>query len=332
MIEVRDLVKSYGEFKAVQGVSFSVQKGEILGFLGPNGAGKSTVMKILTCFLPASGGTASVAGFDCEKEPMEVRKRLGYLPENNPLYLDMRVREYVDFAAQAKGFKGAALKVVVDLAWDETGIGSVQGKLVGQLSKGFRQRVGLAQALVGDPEVLILDEPTVGLDPQQIADIRALIRSLAGRRTIILSTHILPEVSIVCDRVVIINKGRVVESDSTANLGKRLAKSDRVQVGLRAGADEAAEFLRRMDKVKKVTLRGDEAGLATLEVESHKGDDLRAGIAAAVVQKGWELLELKTVGLGLEEVFLQLVTQENRHDAEEAETPSTAQSIEEAGA
>jgi ABC-2 type transport system ATP-binding protein len=302
----------------VDGVSFSVDKGEILGFLGPNGAGKSTVMKILTCYLPASGGSASVAGFDCEKEPMEVRKRLGYLPENNPLYLDMRVREYVDFAAHAKGLKGQARVDAVALALEETGISAVAGKLVGQLSKGFRQRVGLAQALVGDPEVLILDEPTVGLDPKQIADIRALIKSLAGRRTVILSTHILPEVSMVCDRVVIINKGLVVESAKTADLGKRLVKSDRVQVGLRAAADEAAEFLRRLDKVKKVSLRGEDGGLATLEVESGKGDDLRSSIAAAVVQKGWDLVELKAVGLGLEEVFLQLVTQEAPKAEEEA--------------
>jgi ABC-2 type transport system ATP-binding protein len=310
MIEVRDLEKSYGNFKAVRGVSFSVQKGEILGFLGPNGAGKSTVMKILTCFLPASGGTASVAGFDCETQPLEVRKRLGYLPENNPLYLDLRVREYLDFAAHAKGLKGAARKEAVGLAMEETGVAGVAGRLVGQLSKGFRQRVGLAQALLGDPEVLILDEPTVGLDPKQIADIRALIKSLAGRRTIILSTHILPEVSMVCDRVVIINKGVVVESAKTSELGRKLAKSDRVQVGLRAPAEEAADFLRRLDKVKKVGLKSEEEGAVVLEVESNKGTDLRSAIAAAVVQKGWELLELKAVGLGLEEVFLQLVTQE----------------------
>jgi ABC-2 type transport system ATP-binding protein len=311
MIEVRDLRKSYGDFEAVSGVSFSVQKGEILGFLGPNGAGKSTVMKILTCFLPASSGSASVAGFDCEAEPMEVRKRLGYLPENNPLYLDMRVREYVDFAAHAKGLKGQARHDAVALALEETGVSQVAGKLVGQLSKGFRQRVGLAQALVGNPEVLILDEPTVGLDPKQIADIRALIKSLAGRRTVILSTHILPEVSMVCDRVVIINKGLVVESAKTADLGKRLAKSDRVQVGLRAGADEASAFLGKLDKVSKVSLRGDADGIATVEVETAKGTDLRASIASAVVQKGWDLVELKAVGLGLEEVFLQLVTQES---------------------
>ena len=310
MIEVRDLVKAYGDFQAVKGVSFSVQKGEILGFLGPNGAGKSTVMKILTCFLPATSGTATVAGFDCETAPEEVRRRLGYLPENNPLYLDMRVREYLDFAAHAKGLNGDARKAAVGLAMEETGVSLVAGKLIAQLSKGFRQRVGLAQALVGDPEVLILDEPTVGLDPRQITDIRALIKSLAGRRTVILCTHILPEVSMVCDRVAIINRGLVVEQDTTANLGKKLAKSDRVQISLAAAGADATDYLGRLDKVKKVTLRKEEDGVATVEVETAKGLDLRSTLAAAVIQKGWGLLELKAVGLGLEEVFLQLVTEE----------------------
>jgi ABC-2 type transport system ATP-binding protein len=328
MIEVSDLTKDYGTFKAVKGVSFSVQKGDILGFLGPNGAGKTTVMKILTCFLPASGGRASVAGFDCETQPEQVRRRLGYLPENNPLYLDMRVNEYLAFAAHAKGIKGPGRRLAVERTIEETGIGSVTGKLIGQLSKGFRQRVGLAQALVGDPEVLILDEPTVGLDPRQILDIRTLIKSMAGRRTVILSTHILPEVSAVCDRVIIINKGLVIEQDSTANLGKRLAKSDRVQISVAAGADEAREFLAGLAKVKKVGLRAETEGVATLEVESTKGVDLRAALATAVVKKGWDLLELKTVGLGLEEVFLQLVTQEGApagdEEAEEGSMEVTA--------
>jgi ABC-2 type transport system ATP-binding protein len=322
MIEVQNLIKDYGDFRAVKGVSFSVNKGEILGFLGPNGAGKSTVMKILTCYLPSSGGSASVAGFDCENEPLEVRRRLGYLPENNPLYLDMRVRELLDFAGHAKGLKGQARHNSVLQAIEETGLGTVAGRLVGQLSKGFRQRVGLAQALVGDPDVLILDEPTVGLDPRQIADIRALIKSLAGRRTVILSTHILPEVSMVCDRVIIINKGLVVESDTTANLGKKLAKSDKVQLTLGAGGQEASDYLGRLDKVKKVRITHEADGHSTLEVESDKGTDLRASLASSVVQKGWSLYELKTVGLGLEEVFLQLVTQDSAHAQDEAAEPT----------
>ncbi|HTB21164.1 MAG TPA: ATP-binding cassette domain-containing protein [bacterium] len=325
MIEVSDLTKDYGTFKAVKGVSFSVQKGDILGFLGPNGAGKTTVMKILTCFLPSTGGRASVAGFDCEKEPEQVRRHLGYLPENNPLYLDMRVREFLSFAAHAKGIKGPQRRAAVDHSIEETGIESVTGRLIGQLSKGFRQRVGLAQALVGDPDVLILDEPTVGLDPRQILDIRKLIKSMAGRRTVILSTHILPEVSAVCDRVIIINKGLVIEQDSTANLGRRLAKSDRVQVSLTAPAEDARAFLGRLAKVKKVGVRSEADGVATLDVESTKGVDIRAALAQAVVEKGWGLLELKAMGLGLEEVFLQLVTQEGAppEDGAESDEAST---------
>ncbi len=317
MIEVSGLTKEYGAFKAVKGVSFSVERGQILGFLGPNGAGKSTVMKILTCYLPATSGRAGVAGFDCELQAREVRKRIGYLPENNPLYLDMRVGEYLDFAAHAKGIAGPSRRAAVARVCEETGLGSVTGRLIGQLSKGFRQRVGLAQALVGDPEVLILDEPTVGLDPRQILEIRNLIRSMAGRRTVVLSTHILPEVSAVCDRVVIINKGLVVEQDSTANLGRKLAKSDRVQVGVAGPGEEARILLGGLPGVQRAQVRSESEGVAVLEVESTKGTDLRADIARAVVSKGWGLVELKALGLGLEEVFLQLVTQDSEHAAAE---------------
>lgn len=311
MIEVVDLVKDYGNFKAVKGVTFKVEKGEILGFLGPNGAGKSTVMKILTCFLPSSSGKATVAGFDCETEPMEVRKRIGYLPENNPLYGEMRVREYLEFAAHAKGYRGAERDKTVNQALAETDTGQVAGKLISQLSKGFKQRVGLAAALLGDPEVLILDEPTVGLDPRQIAEIRVLIKSLAGRRTIILSTHILPEVSMVCDRVVIINQGRVIEQDTTKNLSKKLSKSDKIQLQVQGPRDKVQAYLEKLDKVKRVSIK-EELGeeLTTFEIEAGKETDLRASIAASVVQKGWGLNEIKYVGLALEDIFLQLVTQE----------------------
>jgi ABC-2 type transport system ATP-binding protein len=326
MIEVSNLVKDYGEYKAVKGVTFSAEKGEILGFLGPNGAGKTTVMRILTCFLPSTSGVARVAGFDCEKEPMEVRRRIGYLAENNPLYLDMRVREYLEFAAHAKGFKGAEKNTHVNQALAETDTLQVAGKLIGQLSKGFRQRVGLAQALLGNPEVLILDEPTVGLDPRQIADIRALIKSLAGRRTIILSTHILPEVSIVCDKVVIINQGRVIEQDSTSNLAKKLSKSDRIQLQIQGPQDQVRNFLEKMDKVKRVSVKENLGkDLATFEVETAKTVDLRSSLAAAVIQKGWGLSELRFVGLALEEIFLQLVTQEGAaapSDKAEEEVPA----------
>ena len=325
MIEVIDLVKDYGNFQAVKGVTFKVEKGEILGFLGPNGAGKSTVMRMLTCFLPSTSGVARVAGFDCETEPMEVRKRIGYLPENNPLYPEMRVREYLEFAAHAKGFTGEAREKTVNQALAETDTDQVAGKLISQLSKGFKQRVGLAAALLGDPEVLILDEPTVGLDPRQIADIRVLIKSLAGRRTIILSTHILPEVSMVCDRVVIINKGRVIEQDTTANLSKKLSKSDKIQLVVQGPREAVHAFLEKIDKVKRVSIKEElENDVTAFEVETGKEIDLRASIAAAVIQKGWGLHELRYVGLALEDIFLQLVTQESPKEtvSESVEVPA----------
>ncbi len=320
MIQVVDLVKNYGPFKAVQGVTFSVKAGEILGFLGPNGAGKSTVMRILTCFLPATSGRVMVAGFDCETDPLEVRRRIGYLPENNPLYLDMRVTEYLGFVAHAKGLNGDARRSAVGLAMEECGVAQVGGKLIAQLSKGYRQRVGLAQALLGEPDVLILDEPTVGLDPGQIAEIRHLIKSLAGKRTVILSTHILPEVSMVCDRVVIINQGRVVEQDSTANLSRKMQQSERLQVQIAGPLEAVSAFLGHMDKVQAVHIKERlSESRAIYEIETAKDSDLRAAVAAAVVQKGWGLEELRFVGLALEDIFLKLVTQDSQHAQELAQ-------------
>lgn len=310
MIEVRNLVKNYGDFQAVRGISFSVEKGRILGFLGPNGAGKSTVMKMLTCYLPMSSGSASVAGFDCETQAHEVRRRLGYLPENNPLYTDLRVTESLDFVAQAKGLKGPRRAQAVDRAIQETQLGSVAGKLIAQLSKGYRQRVGLAQALVGDPEVLVLDEPTVGLDPAQIVEIRSLIKSLAGSRTVILSTHILPEVEAICDQVVIVMKGRVVEQDSLANLTRRGSGAERVRLVVGAGAEEARQFFGGLPGVQSVSPAAGPSGAAALDVDAARGSDLRPQLAAAAVGKGWPLLELRPQALGLEEIFLKLVAAE----------------------
>ena len=312
MIVIKNLVKKYQSVVAVDRLNLVIPAGELFGFLGPNGAGKTTVMRMLTCFLPATSGTATVAGFDCETQPMEVRRRIGYLPENNPLYTDMRVQEYLQFAARAKGLKGEEREKAVGQAMLETGIEAKAGQLISQLSKGFRQRVGLAQALLGDPEVLVLDEPTVGLDPAQIADIRALIKSLAGRRTIILSTHILPEVSIVCDRVVIINQGRVVESDTTANLSKKVSKSNRVQVEVEGPAEQVEAYLSKMDKVLKASRKdnGEEEGVCVFEIETDKDVDVRASIAAGLVQNKWGLRELKFVGVELEDIFIRLVTNE----------------------
>src|SRR5213593_4579679 len=210
MIEVRNLTKHYGPIAAINNVSFGVERGEVVGFLGPNGAGKSTTMRILSCFMPASSGSAKVAGYDVFSQSMDVRRRIGYLPENVPLYTDMRVASYLDFVAEIKGVPRATRKLRVAEVMDKCLIADVQHRLIGRLSKGYRQRVGLAQAIVNDPHVLILDEPTIGLDPKQITEIRALIKSLAGEHTVILSTHILPEVSMVCSAVVIINRGAIV--------------------------------------------------------------------------------------------------------------------------
>jgi ABC-2 type transport system ATP-binding protein len=319
MIEVQGITKSYGAFEALKGVSFEVRKGEILGLLGPNGAGKTTLMRILTCFLPASSGRATVAGFDVERESLEVRRRLGYLPESVPLYGEMRVREYLDFVGRAKGLGGAERQEQSARAMAETGTDVVAGKLIRQLSKGYRQRVGLAQALLGDPEVLILDEPTVGLDPRQIADIRGLIQSLAGRRTIILSTHILPEVQALCSQVVIINQGQIIEQDSPANLAKKLSTSNKVLAQVAGPQDAVLQALGGLAGVQRATLQeGLGLDLASYLVETAKDADLRPAIARAVVQQGWELRELRFVGMELEDVFLRLVTREGKAEGEVA--------------
>src|SRR6266446_464214 len=253
MISVKDLSKRYARNTAVDHISFEVEKGQIVGFLGPNGAGKTTTMRMLTCFLPPSSGTAAFAGFDVVEAPLEVKKRIGYLPEAPPLYHEMRTAEYLTFVGRLKGLSGAELRQRVDAVCDRCAVGDVKNKLLGKLSKGYRQRVGLAQALIHDPEVLILDEPTAGLDPKQIIETRDLIRSLAGDHTIILSTHILPEVAQTCQRVVIINKGRVVAVDTPENLTHQLkgAASLYVQVD---GDASAADVLSGLPGIRKVSV------------------------------------------------------------------------------
>src|SRR6266702_4695429 len=252
MIEVERLTKSYGPLTAIRDVSFSVAPGEIVGFLGPNGAGKSTTLRILSCFMPASGGTAVVAGYDVFRESMEVRRRIGYLPENVPLYTDLRVAAYLDFVAETKGVpRGERKKRVADVM-DRCMVADVQNRLIGKLSKGYRQRVGLAQAIVSDPEVLILDEPTIGLDPKQITEIRSLIKSLAGQHTVILSTHILPEVSMVCDSIIIINKGRVVAKGTQAELVQQVFPAARVEVEIGGRPEAVQASLRALPGVTSV--------------------------------------------------------------------------------
>jgi ABC-2 type transport system ATP-binding protein len=311
VIEVENLTKDYGGTRAVDGISFDVKKGEILGFLGPNGAGKTTTMRVLTCFLPATGGTAKVAGFDVFDQSMEVRKRIGYLPEVPPVYPEMTVLSYLEFVARIKNVATDKRRKLVDRAIEMCHIEDQRQTLIRKLSRGYRQRVGLAQALVHNPEVIVLDEPTVGLDPKQIIDVRHLIKNLAGEHTIILSTHILPEVSMTCDRVVIINEGRLVAEDTPENLTAQLKGGEVVHMEVKADADELKKTLAAIDGVRHVEIQSiDAAGRAAVKVESKPGQDLRSLLAAKVVQQGFELYELRAVNLSLEDIFLKLTTQE----------------------
>jgi ABC-2 type transport system ATP-binding protein len=314
LIEVQDLTKSFGDNIAVNHLSFTVNKGEILGFLGPNGAGKTTTMRILTGFMPATSGTARVAGFDVFTDSIEVRRRIGYLPENPPLYTDMTVADYLDFVARIKGVGPDKRRQRVDEAMDKTNIGDKRNELIKRLSRGYKQRVGLSQALVHDPEVIILDEPTVGLDPKQIIEVRHLIKSLAGSHTIILSTHILPEVSMTCDRVVIINHGTIAAVDTPANLTMQLKGGQHVRIEVQGTEATLREALSSLPGVRKVDVQaGAASGRIAVSVEAAPGEDIRSEVAAAVVAKGLPLYELTGVSLSLEDIFLQLTTEDAEH-------------------
>jgi len=310
LIEVDHITKYYGQTPAVQDVSFRVEKGEILGFLGPNGAGKTTTMRMLTCYLPPSEGTARVAGYDVFEDSMEVRKRIGYMPEHPPLYDDMMVRSYLTFVSKIKGVDAKQRKSRIDLAMEQCGISDMPDTIIGKLSKGYRQRVGLAQALVHDPEVLILDEPTIGLDPRQIIEVRELIKSLAGDHTVILSTHILPEASMTCERVVIINKGKIVAMDTPENLTARLMGAERIYVQVKGPTDEVTAKLREIPSVTDVVPEPGGNGVRGFFVDSKEEHDVRAELASAIVGSGFGLLEMRPVGMSLEEIFLQLTTEE----------------------
>ena len=324
MIKVEGLTKRYNRFTAVQGIDFEVPKGRIVGFLGPNGAGKTTTMRILTCFLPPTSGTASVAGFDVLKQPMEVKRRIGYLPESPPVYPEMEVHEYLAFVGRLKGIPASALPKRVAEVSERCNIADVRTKLIAKLSKGYRQRVGLAQAIIHNPDVLILDEPTAGLDPKQIHETRDLIRSLAGAHTIILSTHILPEVEQTCDEVIIINKGQIAARDSVKNLTSRLRGQEAVLVEARAAGEgrdpEALERkLRETPGVSSVERRGAKGGAFAFEVQSEPGQHVRGALARAVVAEGWDLEELRPLAVSLEEIFLQLTASENNAKTEAAQ-------------
>ncbi|MHB8618907.1 MAG: ABC transporter ATP-binding protein [Chloroflexota bacterium] len=309
MIEVKNLSKTYADKAAVRDISFSVNQGEILGFLGPNGAGKTTTMRILTGYMPATSGTAVVAGYDVFSQSLEVRKRIGYLPENVPLYLDMSVLGYLTFVAKLKGLPSSRIKERLDYVLRVCHIDDVRHRLLSKLSKGYRQRVGLAQAIIHDPDVLVLDEPTVGLDPKQINETRQLIKGLGGQHTIILSTHILPEVSMTCGRVVIISNGQVVAEDSPENLTHRLQGKDRVQVEARAPRRDLVAAVKALPGITHVSAH-ELDGRVRLEVEAGGERDVRADLAAAIVGKGWSLLELRAATLSLEDIFLKLTTHE----------------------
>jgi ABC-2 type transport system ATP-binding protein len=315
MIAVKSLTKRYARNTAVDQISFEVQKGQIVGFLGPNGAGKTTTMRMLTCFLTPSGGTATVAGFDILDQPLEVKKHIGYLPETPPLYPEMRTGEYLHYVGQLKGLSGANLRSRVDYACERCAVTDVRNKLIGKLSKGYRQRVGLAQAIIHNPDVLILDEPTAGLDPKQINETRDLIKSLAGDHTVILSTHILSEVSQTCEQVIIINNGKIIATDSVRNLQERARSGESVLVEIAGheGSIDSAEVQRRLEQVagvNRVVVKQGGQQRAIFEVEGARGRFLRGDLARAVVESGWDLNELRASALSLEEIFLQLTREE----------------------
>lgn len=315
MIETEGLTKFYGPLAAIRDVSFQVQKGEVVGFLGPNGAGKSTTMRILTCYMPPTMGVARVDGLDCFEHSLQVRRKVGYLPESVPLYADLTVIRFLRFAAGAKGVEARHVLQEVQRVVSVCGLEKVANRIIGHLSKGYKQRVGLAQALLNNPSVLILDEPTIGLDPTQIIEIRRLIQELREKHTVLLSSHILPEVAQICQRVLIINKGQIVATDSPGNLTHQLQKSAQIVLQVRDRAPELAGILEKVDGVQSVSLPDE--GQGGLIVETDRSRDLRPSLARLIVEQGMDLLELKVRDLSLEDIFMQLVTEENAQDAEE---------------
>lgn len=302
MIEALNITKRYGEFTAIENVSFKVEKGEILGFLGPNGAGKTTTMRILTCYMPPTSGTAKINGLDIIENSLEVRRLIGYMPEHPPLYPDMKVKEYLKFVGLIRGLTKKQVNTNLEDVASKTGVLPVMNKLIKHLSKGFRQRVGLAQALIHNPPILILDEPTIGLDPIQIAEIRNLIKSMRGQKTVILSTHILPEVTMVCNKVLIIHKGKIIALDTPENLSKTLATHQTIRVKIKGDGKITSE-LEKIGGVKKVTQVSDESFI----LESEK--DVSVDVASLAKQRGWDIAELSVQMPSLEEIFIKLTSE-----------------------
>jgi ABC-2 type transport system ATP-binding protein len=306
MIKVSGLTKDYGARRAIDNLSFDAQQGEIVGFLGPNGAGKTTTMRILTGYMPPTDGEALVAGYDVVEESLEVRKRVGYLPETVPLYTDMIVFDYLKFMGELR--KIPNLDARVDEVLDMVGLFDRADGYIGNLSKGMRQRIGLAQALLHRPEVLILDEPTIGLDPGQVVEVRQLIREIGKERTVLLSTHLLNEAQNICDRVLIINKGRIVTEDTTENLQARLIGAERVIIRVRGEADELAKTIKQVKGVQGVETKQD----GSVEFEFVSGKDVRPEVAKKVINSGYDLIELRPLGMSLEEIFLELTGSESK--------------------
>jgi len=306
MIEVENLTKHYGPRRAINNLSFQIAQGEVVGFLGPNGAGKSTTLNILSCILPASSGTARIMGHDTFEHSLEIRKKIGYLPETPPLYQDMNVRDYLKFAAQVRGVSGKQITSAVERVIGKCSLADVSHRIIGRLSKGYQQRVGLAQAMVHDPDILILDEPTVGLDPIQIIEIRKLIQELAASHTIILSSHILPEITQICQRVIIINEGEIAAVDSLEGLTASLRKSERLSLTLRNSGDQVEEKLKSLQQVLSVLPEDNNQFLLECELNSNLQDE----IARLALDNKWGLVEIKPLSMTLEDIFLKLTIEE----------------------
>ncbi|MEC8945621.1 MAG: ATP-binding cassette domain-containing protein [Chloroflexota bacterium] len=309
MIEAKNLTKFYGDYPAIENVSFTAQDGEVIGFLGPNGAGKTTTMRILTGFTPATSGTAIIAGYDIQSESIQARGSIGYLPETVPLYTDMTVREYLKFMGALKKMDGAKIRTRINDVVDLCRLEEYADSMIGKLSKGYRQRVGIAQAILHEPPVLVLDEPTIGIDPRQVVETRQIIKSLGGEHTVILSTHILPEVSMICDRVLIIDEGQIVAMDKTENLSSKLGDITQIIMNVQGPAEEITRVIEQVSGVKRVS-HTDAGGHNQFIIECDPAEDLRTELTRLTVEHGWGLQEIRTGGLSLEDIFLRLTTSE----------------------
>ena len=311
MIKVDNVTKFYGNYPAITDISFNVERGEVLGFLGPNGAGKTTTMKIVTGFTPPSRGQVSVAGYDILTESLEARRHIGYLPETVPLYTDMTVKDYLFYMGRIRGMSGGYVSQRLDAVIDICHLEEYRTSIIGKLSKGFRQRLGVAQAILHEPDVLILDEPTIGIDPIQVVETRQLIKSLGGEHTVVVSTHILPEVSMICERVIIIHEGQIVAVDRPENLASRLRGVERIEMDIKGPGRDVVRALGNIEGVQDVTRTPALGrGFSSYVVEAGQGVEVRAQLAVAIVENGWELLRLQSIGMTLEEIFLQMTTSE----------------------